>query len=129
LMRRAAAGAATTGGGIAETGAMFGGGWGRLAARGEGSGGGDGGVFGFISLFSILRITYNTYPGIFFASYVAGKATRTQGALRREGGPDCVLCRMQSFALREPVKPLYYRLPSTRTGRYIPVLGDDTEAK
>jgi hypothetical protein len=49
---------------------MFGGGWGRLAARGEGSGGGDGGValglspfflsleFGFISLFSILRITY-----------------------------------------------------------------------
>ena len=43
-MRRAAAGAATTGGGIAETGAMFGGGWGRLAARGEGSGGGDGGV-------------------------------------------------------------------------------------
>jgi len=32
------------GGEIAETGAMFGGGWGRLAARGEGSGGGDGGV-------------------------------------------------------------------------------------
>ena len=26
---------------IAETGTMFGGGWGRLAARGEGSGGGD----------------------------------------------------------------------------------------
>ena len=26
------------GGEIAETGAMFGGGWGRLAARGEGSG-------------------------------------------------------------------------------------------
>ena len=32
------------GGEIAETGAMFGGGWGRLAARGEGSGGSDGGV-------------------------------------------------------------------------------------
>ena len=32
------------GGEIAETGTMFGGGWGRLAARGEGSGGGDGGV-------------------------------------------------------------------------------------
>ena len=32
------------GGEIAETGAMFGGGWGLLAARGEGSGGGDGGV-------------------------------------------------------------------------------------
>ena len=41
------------------------------------------GGFGFISLFSILRITY---PGIFFASYVAGKATRTQGALRRREG-------------------------------------------
>ena len=38
---------------------------------------------------------------IFFAS-VAGKATRTQGALRREGGPDCVLCRKQKFALRSP---------------------------
>ena len=34
----------TGGGEIAETGTMFGGGWGRLAARGEGSGGGDGGV-------------------------------------------------------------------------------------
>ena len=32
------------GGEIAETGTMFGGGWGRLAARGEGSGGGNGGV-------------------------------------------------------------------------------------
>jgi hypothetical protein len=32
-------GAATTGGEIAETGMMFGGGRGRLAARGEGSGG------------------------------------------------------------------------------------------
>ena len=30
------------GGGIAETGTMFGGSWGRLAARGEDSGGGDG---------------------------------------------------------------------------------------
>ncbi len=29
---------------IAEARAMFGGSWGRLAARGEGSGGGDGGV-------------------------------------------------------------------------------------
>ena len=29
---------------IAETGTMFGGGWGRLAARGEGSGGGNSGV-------------------------------------------------------------------------------------
>jgi len=37
-------GAATTGGEIAETGAMFGGGWGQLAARGEGSGGGNSGV-------------------------------------------------------------------------------------
>ena len=32
------------GGEIAETGTMFDGGWGRLAARGEGSRGGDGGV-------------------------------------------------------------------------------------
>ncbi len=32
------------GGEIAETGAMFGGGWGWLAARGEGSGGSDGRV-------------------------------------------------------------------------------------
>jgi hypothetical protein len=32
------------GGEIAETRAMFGGGWGRLAARGEGSGGSDGGM-------------------------------------------------------------------------------------
>ena len=74
---------------------MFGGGRRRLAARGEGSGGGDGGVALDLSPF----FYHENYPGIFFAS-VAGKATRTQGALRREGGPDCVLCRTQKFALR-----------------------------
>ena len=68
------------GGEIAETGMMFGGGRRRLAAMGEGSGGGDGGVA------LVLRITL-----YFFASYVAGKATRTQGALWRKGGPDYVL--------------------------------------
>ena len=41
----AARGSGNDGGGeIAETGTMFDGGWGRLAARGEGSRGGDGGV-------------------------------------------------------------------------------------
>ena len=61
---------------------MFGGGWGRLAARGEGSGGGDGGVALGLSPF-FLSLELHTYPGIFFASYVAGKATRTQSG--REG--------------------------------------------
>jgi len=78
-----------------QTGTMFGDGWGRLAARGEGSGGGNGGVaLGLSPFFLSLEL-----PWYFFASYVAGKATRTQGALRREGGPDYALCRMQSFAL------------------------------
>ena len=88
------------GGEIAETGTMFGGGWGRLAARGEGSGGGDGGVALGLSPY-LLSLELHTLV-FFFASYIAGKATRTQGALRREGGPDCVLCRTQSFALRSP---------------------------
>ncbi len=52
------------GGEIAETGTMFGGGWGRLAARGEGSGGSDGGVALGLSPF-FLSLELHTYPGIF----------------------------------------------------------------
>jgi hypothetical protein len=89
------------GGEIAETGTMFGGGWGRLAARGEGSGGGDGGVALGLSPY-LLSLELHTLV-FFFASYIAGKATRTQGALRREGGPDCVLCRTAE-TLADPYK-------------------------
>jgi hypothetical protein len=94
---------------------MFGGGWGRLAARGEGSGGGDG---DHCLSHTVLRAVRHTVRHTLFLhffhspiavvqifllrTYVAGKATRTQGALRREGGPDCVLCITQSFALRSP---------------------------
>ena len=46
-----------TGGEITETGTIFCGGWGRLAARGEGSGGGDGGVALDLSHFFYMRIT------------------------------------------------------------------------
>ena len=64
LMRRAATGAATTGGGdsrdrddvLRQLGAA-GGGWGRLAERGEGSGGGDGRVaLGLSPFFLSLEI-------------------------------------------------------------------------
>ena len=51
------------GGGIAETGTMFGGGWGRLAARGEGSGGGGGGGGDFGDLpFFYLQLMISRSP-------------------------------------------------------------------
>ena len=51
------------GGEIAETGTMFGGGWGRLAARGEGSGGGGGGGGDFGDLpFFYLQLMISRSP-------------------------------------------------------------------
>ena len=72
------------GGEIAETGMMFGGGWGRLAARGEGSGGGDGGVaLAWVYLpFFYLRITY--IPWYFFR-FVVKPQKRKELCGGREG--------------------------------------------
>ena len=60
------------------------------------SGCGDGGVaLGLSPFFLSLELPAH----IFW--YVSGKSTRTQGALRWEGGPDYILRRTQSFAARK----------------------------
>ena len=52
-----------TGGEITETGTIFCGGWGRLAARGEGSGGGGGGGGDFGDLpFFYLQLMISRSP-------------------------------------------------------------------
>jgi hypothetical protein len=82
---------------------IFGGGWGRLAARGEGSGGGDGGVALGLSPF-FLSLELHTLVFFSLRTLQVKPQERKELCGGREG--QTVYCVERKLCVAEPVKTL-----------------------